>query len=270
MRRLSAALLIIVMVMFPPPAVRAQTIQMVDDATLPRFEAASVKPGNLSTPRPRFSIVDEQFEQRDIPLTMAFWQAFGLRSYQLSPLPDFIEQQTFTIKARMPAHTSPANMASMIRSLVVDRFKLRYHVQPTDVDGFTLEMVQPDGQLGPMLRRSPVAYGGRTIISPNGVVECGIDRRPGQIAFRDKPIASIATFLSVLTGKPVVDATRLSGALDMELRSPILSGEADRTGRNDTTSIVRAVQDQLGLKMTATAVRVDQLAIDHIERPDAD
>lgn len=43
MRRLSAAPLIIAAAMFPPARVRAQTMQVVDDAKLPRFEAASLK-----------------------------------------------------------------------------------------------------------------------------------------------------------------------------------------------------------------------------------
>ena len=119
-------------------ATSGQTIDIVDDARLPRFEVASVKPSDPHANSGRFGIPPGRFVQENtslFPSTIGF--AFSVRPYQVAgPLPDLMTREKFTINALMPAGAPVSDRALMVRALLVDRFKLRYHVERSDTDEF--------------------------------------------------------------------------------------------------------------------------------------
>lgn len=272
-------------VLFPSLNGLAQTILVVDDATLPRFEVASVKPGNSNADRMRFGIPPGRFVQEDASLLTAVYMAFNLRPYQVrQPLPDLVTRERFTIDARMPANALPTDRGLMVRALLIDRFKLRYHIETKEQDGFVLTVQRRDSKLGPALHASSVDCEERlaaiaqkqpTAPSPPGAAECGIRNGPGSINFGGLPLAVLVQMLSNQVGAPVADETGLSGNYDVQLRFALASGGAPRADGqppvpDDAPSIFTAVQEQLGLKLTPGKARVDTLVIDHIERPDSD
>jgi uncharacterized protein (TIGR03435 family) len=71
---------------------------------LPRFEIASVKPGDPNATTASFGIPPERFVQENGDLFSAVMMAFNVRPYQIAmPLPDLITRERFTINARTPA-----------------------------------------------------------------------------------------------------------------------------------------------------------------------
>ena len=265
------------------PAI-AQTVLLIDDAKLPRFDVASVKPGDPHVDQAMLGIPPGRFVQENLNLVNALEMAFGVASYQFGTLPDLIQRERFSIDARMPAGAAPADRALMLRALLIDRFKLRYHVDRKEEDGYVLTLARRDGRLGPKFHASPVDCFARFAArrqaqelppQPPGTAECGVRNLPNAINFGDMPMSSLAQMLSSRTGKPVVDRTGLAGNFDVELQFSVESAgalRADPSGQapapGDAPSIFTAVQEQLGLKLEPGKAPVDRVVVDHIERPD--
>jgi uncharacterized protein (TIGR03435 family) len=265
----------------------AQTVQPIDDAKLPRFEVASVKPSDAADDRGMFGAVSPgRFVQQNVNLLNAILMAFSLHgTYQLGPLPDLILGQRFTIDAHMAEGASRADMPLMVRALLIDRFKLRYHIARKQEDGYALAIARRDGRTGPKLRASTVDCAARlTARQPNqalpplppGAVECGSRNAAGLINFGSMPISMLVQMLSNQTGREIVDETGLAGKYDVDLRfsaDPLRPPRAAADGRpapDDAPSLFTALQEQLGLKLEPRKVQMERVIIDHIERPDPD
>ena len=267
-------------------SVEAQTILLVEDARLPRFEVASVKPGDPKSTFGRIGSPPGRFEQENMDLVSTVMMAFGVRPYQLAmPLPDLITRERFTIRAQTPAGTTNVDRMLMVRALLIDRFKLRYHVDRLETDGYALTAARRDGRLGSSMRASTVDCPSRVAAQtrnetlppmPEGAAACGVRNGRGSIEFGGMPIDSLITMLSTQAGAPVVNQTGLSGNFDVKLR--FSAGSAGPPSPNapppaavdDAPSLFTAVQEQLGLKLTPAKVPLDRLVIDLIERPDPD
>ena len=91
------------------------------------------------------------------------------------------------------------------------------------------------------------------------------------------PVDTLATTLSDIVGRPVIDHTGLAGNFDLDVQFtpdplppretlPPDSKPIDPNG----PSISTAVREQLGLKLEAQTRPVETLVIDHVERPTTD
>jgi uncharacterized protein (TIGR03435 family) len=261
---------------------RAQTIRDIDPAKLPRFEVASVKPADANATSGRIGFPPARFIQEHTELVNTVTWAFSLGFEQMAePRPRLLLDR-FDIDARAPAGTSRTDMALMLRALLIDRFKLRYHIDQRQVDGYRLVVARADRRLGPNMRKSQIdcvarlaALATKQPVEPlrPGAAECGIRNGPGLVTFTGMSMSSLAARLSSLAGKRVVDDTSLAGGYDVELRYALPSANR-QSGQpaafDDAPSIFTAVQEQLGLGLTPAKTRVDVLVVDHIERPDAD
>jgi len=264
-------------------SVIAQRIEAIDEATLPRFEVASVRLGNPNATSARIGTPPGRFVQEDMDMFSALNMAFGVRPYQMpNPLPDVLRGR-YSIDAKMPAGAPQKDVGLMVRALLIDRFKLRYHVETKEQDGYALTL-RRDGRLGPGIRQSTADCGARIAAQrrnetlqpmPAGSKECGIRNGPGTIDFGGMPLSLLMQMLSNQTGQQVVDRTGLTGPFDVELHWSSSSGplraspDSGQAGDNGP-SIFTAVEEQLGLKLEPTKAPVDYLVIDHVERPEPD
>jgi hypothetical protein len=107
----------------------AQHIEGVDDAALPRFEVVSVKPGDPNATSARIGTPPGRFFQENMDLANVVGIALGLGFNDSSNVLPPLLRETYSIDARMPADTKPADLRLMMRALLVDRFKLRYHIE---------------------------------------------------------------------------------------------------------------------------------------------
>jgi len=267
---------------------RAQTIPVVDDAKLPRFEVVSVKAGDPNADRRLVGFPPGRFNQENINLFNALLMAFNVRPSQIerASLPELVQRDPFTINAKAPDGSPRSDLPLMLRALLIDRFKLRYHVDRREEDGYVLTLARRDGRLGPKLHASPVDCPSRIAAKgrgqevppqPAGTVECGVRNGPGLINFGGMPMSLLVQMLSNQTSRQVVDKTGLTGNFDVELRftlestgPPQVNPDGTAPAPSDAVSIFTAVQEQLGLKLDRGKATVDYLVIDHIERPDPD
>jgi uncharacterized protein (TIGR03435 family) len=81
---------------------------------------------------------------------------------------------------------------------------------------------------------------------------------------RNATLAQLAAFLTRHFGRPVLDETGLKGNFDFEVE--FAEGEAQAKAAEP---LLRALQDQLGLKLETQPGSVEVLVIDRAEKPSA-
>jgi uncharacterized protein (TIGR03435 family) len=163
----------------------------------------------------------------------------------------------------------------MLQTLLADQFKLKLRVETRTRALYVLVLANPDGQLGPRLRRSDADCAAVMKMEINGErpakPTCSAASYPGRLVVTALTLPSVATLLSGSVDRMIRDGTGLTGVFDLELeaveiRPPGPFGPSFRP--SDTKeSIFQALPAQLGLRLEATQGTVDVLVIDHAELP---
>jgi uncharacterized protein (TIGR03435 family) len=152
---------------------------------------------------------------------------------------------------------------SMIRSMLADRCKLAVHRESREVAVYSLTLSKEGPQFTESIPGSkhptggPIAGGGEFIPSDG----------QGVMHFYGVPLSAVAGVLSNIMGRPVQDATGLTGRYDISLRMPSMDSPSQEASINGSGLSVPEVVKDLGLKLVPTKGHVEILVIDHIERP---
>jgi uncharacterized protein (TIGR03435 family) len=244
MRALTASLLVVSTAL----AVRAQR---------PAFEAAAIKrnvsgstfSGNRTLPGGRI-IMDNQ------RLRQVIRNAYGSSDLEVIGGPNWIDDERWNIVAA--AGSTPADgdiWREMLKTLLMDRFKLVAHVEQRERPIYGIVFARADKQLGPAIHptacppKSANCEG--TTANTNGIVS-------GTMIGKARELSDIARSLSSYAERRVFDRTGLDGRYDYELKW------------GDDVSFFTAVQEQLGLKLQADRAPLDVVVIDSIERATED
>lgn len=204
------------------------------------------------------SISPNRLSDRCITLWGLLYNAFDIRPNDLLPgLPGWADSATFDVEAKMgddtfaalqklPREQQTAQRQQMLQAILADRFKLAIHHETKEKPIYELV----------------IAKGGPKLIP--GELQGGTSWSRGQLEVHGGPIASLAFILSDLVGRVVVDKTGLSGKYNIALKwtPDEQQGEAD-----SGPSIFAALQEQLGLKLESGRGPVDQIVVDHVEKP---
>jgi len=233
------------------------------EAAAPAFEVASVKPNKTGQRGGQLNTEPGHLTITNMPLRVCIKAAFGLQDYQLSGGTASVEDERYDIVAKADGAVQDDQLMLMLRRLLADRFKLRYHRESKEMQGFSLVV----GKNGPKLHE--VEPAGKDW-ARNGV---------GSIGGQEVSMARLAAILAGRLGHPVVDLTGIKGVFDLKLswtpdpatvrnpaenkESPSVESMSDPSG----PSIFSALQEQLGLRLEARKVPVEIIVIDHVERP---
>jgi uncharacterized protein (TIGR03435 family) len=89
-----------------------------------------------------------------------------------------------------------------------------------------------------------------------------------RLAAKQASIAQICNFLGIQYARPVIDQTGLTGKYDyrLEFAPENAPPNQDGTSGEPASTLLMAVQDQLGLKLEAKKLPVDIVVVDHIEK----
>ncbi len=215
---------------------------------------------------------------------------FG-RAMDIIGAPDWIDSARFDIVAKAAENHvidpdgTPRRSWLMVRSLLMDRFKLKAHRESRDAPIYALVLARPDGRLGSKLRKSDVdcravleemSKGRKPTIEPGKGPPCSIGTPPDRLVTSAITLSPFADVLSSRVGRAVVDRTGLTGGYNAELEftedrslANVHSGAVSNPA-GGAPSIFTALQEQLGLKLESTRGPVDVLVVDHVERPTED
>ena len=257
------------------------------------FEAASVRPDDSGQHKPAsFPLTDDDsfpggntlFHADftlDTYITFAYkvWETPNLRREMLAGQPGWVGDQYFRIQARMPENATKDQVRSMMQSLLAERFGLKVHFESRDTPVLALTLAKR-GVLGPKLR--PHEEGRGCSVAPSSDADvfpltCGTTemKRTGPLVVvgaRNVTMDKLASFLSTFGplddqfAREVIDQTGLQGRYDYTVefaRKSLRDSAAVDTG----PSLMEALSDQLGMKLTPKRAVVQRLIIDHVERP---
>jgi uncharacterized protein (TIGR03435 family) len=226
-------------------------------AQRPAFEVASIK-RNVS--------LSPQSSQRNLPggrinfsnqrVRQVIRAAFGASDIEVLGGPDWIDDDHWDIVAAPAAVDPNAPWREMLKTLLIDRFKLRAHVEQRERPIFALVFARADKQLGVNIHptQTPCKIEGdcgSTDVNSNGVAS-------GTIHGTARTMTQVGRSLSGYAERRVLDRTGLDGRYDFELKW------------GDDVSIFTAIQEQLGLKLEAQRAPVDVVVVDSVERPTED
>ena len=286
-------------------AVASVTLLAQTPGTL-SFEVASVKKNETAAaattlfalgPGDAYASTGGRFRATNQPLIVYVRFAYRLGFGDLLDLPKWVYEDRFDIEARANGGQTKDQMRLMMRSLLVERFKLAVHTEQQTQSIFDLTLVKA-GQMGPQLRthRTDAACDSSltsaqltklpSLSSPSpsifqlptfpcgsiGFVTTGIAERT-RIVGNGQPMDRFADVLKgTFTGidRHIRNRTGLAGTFDLVVEWS-RSSDAVQTPSNEPDDapppFIDALQRQLGLKLTSTRGPVDLLVIDHIERP---
>jgi uncharacterized protein (TIGR03435 family) len=217
--------------------------------TEPSFEAASIKPTQMTGQGESIDRHPGMLQMRNVTLQDCIREAYGMTDSQISG-DKWLSADRYDIVAKAPAGVTQNQNPAMLQTLLAERFKLALHHGSKELPVYLLVVAKN----GPKIQA----------VSPgNG----GITSRPGYMSAEAITMSRLATFLSSARAQldhTVVDRTTLSGNYTFKLEwTPDDKQSADTIG----PSLFTALQEQLGLKLETGKAPLDILIIDHAEKP---
>ena len=189
-------------------------------------------------------------------------------SYNLTPNailggPEWISSDHYDILAKTGGGTyrpSADEQMAMLRTLIDQRFDLKFHREPKVMSIYTLSIAKSGSKLKPGSVSEPLI----NVIYPDHV------HLPG----RKVTVTELASLLQrVVLDRPVVDKTGLPGTFDFDLEwtpdDSQFGGQLHPLTDSPKPGLFAALQEQLGLRLESTKGPVEVLVIDRVSRPSA-
>jgi uncharacterized protein (TIGR03435 family) len=223
----------------------------LSQSAAPTFEAASIKPTQMAGQGVHTHRTPGMIQMTNVTLQDCIRLAYDVTDFQISG-GKWLGPDTYDIVAKMPAgEDQPTAMLQALQALLADRFKLKVHRATKDQQVYMLVIAKN----GPKIHAVETQGG-------------GVESHQGFVNAESITMARLATLLSrekaQLENHTVVDRTGLSGNYTFKLEwTPTDKQSADAPG----TSLLTALQEQLGLKLGAGKAQLEFLIVDYAEKP---
>ena len=251
---------------------------VAQQAVSPTFEVASIRPSGDSPGADHSEVQPSgQFVVTKTILYDLIRFVFQLKQHEIAAgerLPSWVRTERWDIIGKGPPVTDEAAQQPiylrMMQNLLIERFKLVTRREERDMPVYALVVARADRSLGQQMRPSSADCAGllaafkatgarQTPDSPT----CGLRRLRGQFRGTGVSLTELVAALAPVAGRPVVDATGLTGSFDVNVKfTP--DDAADPSGG---ASLFTALQEQLGLRLESRRAPVNVLVIESAERP---
>ena len=191
------------------------------------------------------------FTATNVTLKLLISRAYGVAEAQIEGGPGWIDTETYDIaaKADTPLEMSREEVRPCLQALLAERFRLTIHREP---------------KLGAMFSLVGIAKNGPRFKEHSGPGQAGInvssDSGMAAITGTKTTMTRLADYLSNQAGRPVIDNTGLKGEYDFRVE-----WAPDEKPGSTRPSIFAALQEQLGLKLTATKGTIEMIVVDRAE-----
>jgi uncharacterized protein (TIGR03435 family) len=263
-------------------AAQAQTV-----GTVPQFEVASVKQNISETTESSLNhSLPGRFTATNVPLLFLLLDAYEINGHQLVGTPEWAQDKSYDVSGTYPVGSRPDlhEIHRMEQHLLTERFGLKLHPEQREIPAYDLVLAKKDGRLGPQIHTSsmdcsawaandrPKTTGAsKSPVSPTGERPvCRLVTTRTWLSGGARTMQDLAGSLEAMMDRPVLDNTGLTGAFDMDLKwvRTDLHADADATASpSDAPSLLRAVEEQLGLKLVRHKEPLRVLVVDHIQEP---
>jgi uncharacterized protein (TIGR03435 family) len=244
------------------------------------FEVAAVKhsrPGDYSAAANGGPGTSDPttYTLENYPMSSILGIAYGVNSYQLSG-PGWLDEERFTITAKVPEGATKEQFKLMMRNLLVERFKLAAHLAKQEVAGYQLVVAKGGSKLtasaGHPKQDDEPAKPFKFAVDKDGYPELPPGRHSSMAMgygrarwrFGDESMDDFTEALVSQIGAPILNATGLTGKYDFVVLWSTAQGPDAPTDYGP--SVFAALQEQLGLKLESKKVPANLVVIDHIEK----
>lgn len=233
----------------------------------PSFEIATIKPNNSGIPIMQDLRIDgRRFVTRNSSLGDLIAFAYKVQVKQIVGAPDWLNQDRYDVTGAPSGDRTPSmtQVGIMVQRLLEDRFKLTFHHETREMPAYVLSVAKNGPKLTPPVLPGPLpTIGFRP--APNGLTLLDLNGT----------LSAFASVLQIMVlDRPVVDQTGVAGRFDVQVT--FTPDESEFKGQrmvpptdaaSAAPSLFDAVQQQLGLKLSAQKAQVDVISIDHVEKP---
>ena len=264
------------------------------------FEVASIRPSApITSPNVTAGVHIDGAQVTCVLLSLRDYirAAYKVKDYQIIA-PDWMAGARFDITAKVPEGTTQDQTGEMLKSLLADRFQMKFHRETRDLP--VLALVVAKG--GSKLKESPknpeaedaanrtvnvVAQGNSngTVVDMGGGASFSVGNN--KIEAKKVALPILAETLASMNEKPIVDMTGLTGLYDITLeftpedfralmiraavmRGVVLPPEALKLMDSASGDSLGAALEKLGLKLEPRKTSVEVLVIDHMDQMPTD
>ena len=243
-----------------------------DQPARPAFEVASIKLNTSGAPGPqkeRF-LPGGRLELGNATLKEMIGPIYGVKRDMIVGGPKWIDSDRFDIVAKADRETPVPQLLQMVRTLLEERFQLKYHTEEKVMPTYALVVAKGGAKLKKSSGQGRQSCNSRAGESGAGVIH----RECHNVAMREF-VRQLGLGGYGIDDRPIVDLTRLDGAYDFEFeysrpqaRRPESgsAGEAPVAADLPSPTIFEAVA-HLGLKLETGKHPVPVMVIDHAARP---
>jgi uncharacterized protein (TIGR03435 family) len=231
----------------------------------PAFEVATIKPSRPDARGGGPRVQGGNISTLNMTLTNLMTFVYDIHPNQFIGAPAWSTSDKFDItgKADVEGQPNQEQLKIMLRKLLATRFQLAFHKEQRELPAYILS----------------VAKGGAKISKNAGKNETTgiIFRSPGSVLLNDVSMDDFCKMLQIAAvDRPVANQTGLPGTYDFSLvwtldslQAPVpnLNSLAPADKADAPPDLFTAVQQQLGLKLEASKVRIEVLVVDRVEKP---
>jgi uncharacterized protein (TIGR03435 family) len=233
----------------------------------PSFAAATIKP---SKPEEAGKNISSGYRTVLPGITMLKLVSFAydLHNDQIAGAPKWMSDEQFDLEgvADIPGRPSVNQLKSMLKKLLVERCQLKFHGEKRQLSAYVLAL----GKNGAKISESkdlqePTAFNIRQNASGARILTA-----------KNVTLTDFAQLLqSTVVDRPVVEQSNLQRKYDFVLTWMPDESQFTQMGEKvkppgesaDAPGLFTAMQEQLGLKLSAEKTSVDVMVIDRIEQP---
>jgi uncharacterized protein (TIGR03435 family) len=224
-------------------------------AQTPSFDVASVRPSRVTVGpdyNNQITFTRTGFSARNVTLRRLIAEAWNVQLNQVLG-PGWIDHSEYDIIARTAEGTTKERMAPMIKSLLVERFRLRDHSETRTMRVYELAIAKNG------LKIRPITDGESVKTAPGFHFHGGMRQFADLLAVQFSIPAPENPSVPARAGGPpplVVDKTGLDGVFDFNVDiQPELNTDS-------FTAWQRALEDQLGLRIDSQKGEVAVVIVD--------
>ena len=260
---------------------------MVSHAQSRDFEVASIKPTRLQGEGVRSAChgIDSKFAAKDLAAAVPLGRcvitsgrlshmigvAYNITMDTLKGGPDWVaggdDRYDLEAKAEDPSTATEADLIVMLQRLLADRFKLKFHRETQEIDGFELVVAKN----GPKIKQAGPDEEEKIALGMAGSQDIAGAKRAAAEGDKDGG-PPVTTMLSIQK----VSMPRLAQLLQLFARSGHIADATNLKGFYDARLTVESgqavngpLQEQLGLKLDAHKIPIEMFVVDSAEKPSA-
>ena len=204
--------------------------------------------------------------------------------------PGWLDSEVVAVDATMPPDTTKEQFREMLGNLIVDRFKLKYHVETKEIAGYSLVVAKGGLKIKesvetPAADDVSAAAPRPRVMGPDGfpvpppgptIMLSSQAGERARIVFQQQTIDKLVQNLGTMLKTRVTDETGLTAKYDFKLG---FAGHLGPSGAEPAAlaaeapagpDIFSALQSQIGLKLEPKKVSVEIFVVDHMEKSPAE